>query len=265
MALVPRGGPGQLHTTRPRSVYDITGAGDVVLAMLGMCWARAVAPSEAVQLGSIAGALEVERTGVAKVTRREIRQELLLQAQAGFHPILSFEDLHAFGNVQRQSGRKIVFTNGCFDLLHVGHVTYLTETASHGDVLVVGVNSDRSVSRLKGPSRPIIGQTDRAALLAALDCVDAVVIFEDMTPHRILETLRPDVLVKGGTYTPEEVVGREVVEAYGGEVRVTGMVEGISTSKIIASIERQGASPEVLPLPSPSNPNGFEASRREAG
>ncbi|MFO7901745.1 MAG: D-glycero-beta-D-manno-heptose 1-phosphate adenylyltransferase [Planctomycetota bacterium] len=265
MARVPRGGPGQLHTTRPREVYDITGAGDVVLAMLGMCWARGIDPTAAVQLGGIAGALEVERPGVSKVTREEIRGELLVQTQAAFDGVLSLCELEAFGNLQRQLGRKIVFTNGCFDLLHVGHVKYLAEAASYGDVLVVGVNSDQSVRRLKGPSRPIVGEADRAALLAALDCVDGVVIFEDMTPHRMLEMLRPDVLVKGGTYGPDEVVGREVVEAYGGDVCVTGMVEGISTTTIIESIERLGSSRQVLPLPSRPHQDALDTSRREAG
>ena len=142
----------------------------------------------------------------------------------------------AFGQQQRRLGRKVVFTNGCFDLLHVGHVTYLAEAASYGDVLVVGVNSDASVRKLKGPTRPVITETDRAAMLAALACVDGVVVFEDSTPHRLLEALRPDVLVKGGTYAPSEVVGREVVEAYGGEIRVTSVVEGISTTRIVDSI-----------------------------
>ncbi len=249
MALVPRRGTGQLFGTRVRAVYDITGAGDVVMAMLGICCAAGVDAADAVQLGNVAGALEVERTGVSKVTRAEIRSELLLQSQPEFDRLLTLDDLQAFGDCQRQLGRKIVFTNGCFDLLHVGHVTYLAEAAAHGDVLVVGVNSDASVRRLKGPSRPVISQSDRAALLAALACVDGVVVFDDDTPHRMLELLRPDVLVKGGTYATHEVVGREVVEAYGGEIRVTGVVDGISTTKIVASLGRKDVSQETLPLP----------------
>ena len=169
------------------------------------------------------------------------------------------------GDYQRHLGRKIVFTNGCFDLLHVGHVTYLAEAAAHGDVLVVGVNSDESVRQLKGPSRPVIGQSDRAALLAALACVDGVVVFEDSTPHRMLELLRPDVLVKGGTYAPHEVVGREVVEAYGGEIRVTGVVDGISTTKIVDSIGAPADSQELLPLPVDDAPRDEEDRWREAG
>ncbi len=249
MALVPRRGAGQLFGTRVRAVYDITGAGDVVLAMLGICCAADVDAADAVQLGNVAGALEVERTGVSKVTRAEIRSELLLQSQPEFDSLLTLDDLQAFGDCQRQLGRRIVFTNGCFDLLHVGHVTYLAEAAAHGDVLVVGVNSDASVRRLKGPSRPVIGESDRAALLAALACVDGVVVFDDDTPHRMLEQLRPDVLVKGGTYATHEVVGREVVEAYGGEIRVTGVVDGISTTKIVDSLGRKDVAHPTLALP----------------
>jgi D-beta-D-heptose 7-phosphate kinase/D-beta-D-heptose 1-phosphate adenosyltransferase len=139
-----------------------------------------------------------------------------------------------------------VFTNGCFDLLHVGHVSYLEEAAAMGDLLVVGLNSDSSVRNLKGPDRPVIAEGDRAAMLAAMQCVDAVVIFDDATPHRLLHALRPDVLVKGGTYTTDEVVGREIVLAYGGEIHVTNVVDGISTTQIVRSLS--GQSPTVAPL-----------------
>ena len=168
--------------------------------------------------------------------------------QPGFQKLLTRDSLQAFGDHQRRMGRKIVFTNGCFDLLHVGHVTYLAEAAAFGDVLVVGVNSDASVRRLKGPSRPVISESDRAAMLAALACVEAVVIFDEDTPHRLLEALRPDVLVKGGTYAPSEVVGREIVEAYGGEIRVTSVVDGISTTQIVQSLVDQRSAKEVIPL-----------------
>jgi len=248
MAMVSRRGTGRLYPTRPRAVYDITGAGDAVLAMLGIGWADAMSPDDAVQLSNVAGALEVERTGVCKVTRDEILGELRRRGQVEFNGVLSWENLKAYGESQRQLGRKIVFTNGCFDLLHVGHVTYLAEAASYGDVLVVGVNSDASVRELKGPRRPVITQQDRASLLAALACVDAVIVFDESTPHRLLETLRPDVLVKGGTYAPHEVVGREVVESYGGEIRVTGAVDGISTTRIFDSITAPAQTHRVRPM-----------------
>ena len=180
--------------------------------------------------------------------------------------ILAREQLAAWAEAVHEAGRTIGFTNGCFDLLHVGHVTYLSEAASYGDVLVVGVNSDASVRRLKGPQRPVIGQDDRAALLAALGCVDGVMVFDEATPHRVLEVLRPDVLIKGGTYTPQEVVGREVVESYGGEVRVTGMVEGVSTTNIIRSMGGVSSSQEVLPLPAGiQGADDHQVGRRAAG
>ena len=137
----------------------------------------------------------------------------------------------------RQDGKTIVFTNGCFDLLHVGHTSMLEEAAEHGDVLIVAINSDASVRRLKGDTRPIIGEQDRAKLLAALACVDHVLIFYEDTPHRPLAAIRPDVLVKGGT-TPD-IVGREIVESYGGRVERTAEIEDTSTTTLVSRIQIQ--------------------------
>ena len=131
----------------------------------------------------------------------------------------------------RRLGKKIVFTNGCFDLLHIGHVSYLQEAATLGDVLVVAVNSDLSVKRIKGPTRPIIREEDRSALLAALACVTHVLVFDEDTPESLLRRIRPDVLVKGGTTI--DIVGREIVEAYGGRVCLAGQVPGVSTTQLI--------------------------------
>jgi D-beta-D-heptose 7-phosphate kinase/D-beta-D-heptose 1-phosphate adenosyltransferase len=135
---------------------------------------------------------------------------------------------------RRRSGEVIAFTNGCFDLLHIGHVRYLQQAREQGSCLIVAINSDDSVRRLKGPLRPVIGQNERAEMLASLECVDFVTVFEEDTPIPLLELLRPDVLVKGGT-TPV-VVGRELVEGYGGKVITTGAVEGLSTTEIINRI-----------------------------
>ncbi|MFB3072968.1 MAG: D-glycero-beta-D-manno-heptose 1-phosphate adenylyltransferase, partial [bacterium] len=136
----------------------------------------------------------------------------------------------------RGRNKSIVFTNGCFDLLHAGHIMMLNKARSLGDLLVLGLNSDESVSNLKGPERPIIGQGDRAKIIASLDCVDNVIIFDEATPERLIEELAPDVLVKGGDYTLEEVVGREIVEAAGGRVELVPLVEGWSTSDIVQRI-----------------------------
>lgn len=144
-------------------------------------------------------------------------------------------------------GRKIVFTNGCFDLLHVGHVRYLKEAKRLGEILVVAINSDRSTTRLKGPSRPINTQQDRAEVLAALACVDYVTVFDEPDPHRIISVLKPDLLVKGGDWTPETTIGREIVEREGGRVVVVPYVEGISTTEIISRIVRSFTSTSRIP------------------
>jgi len=142
----------------------------------------------------------------------------------------------------RAAGARVVFTNGVFDLLHRGHVEYLEEARALGDRLVVGLNTDASVRRLKGPSRPIVGEQDRAALVRALACVDLVVLFDDDTPLRLIEAVRPAVLVKGGDYTPETIVGREFVESQGGRVATIALREGLSSSEIVRRIrEGRGA------------------------
>jgi D-beta-D-heptose 7-phosphate kinase / D-beta-D-heptose 1-phosphate adenosyltransferase len=249
MMLVQRDGSGKIFPTHARAVYDITGAGDMVLAVVGLCLADGVAAADAVRLGNVAAGLEVERAGVAVIYRDELRAELLSLRGGGPQKVVTREQAGLLALEHRRHGQKIVFTNGCFDLLHVGHVTYLTEAAALGDVLVVGVNSDASVRKLKGEGRPVIGQSDRAAMLAALACVHHVIVFDDDTPHALLHAIRPDVLVKGGTYTTDEVVGHEVVEAYGGTVCVTGVVDGISTTNILASLSRgvSGQSAEARP------------------
>ena len=132
--------------------------------------------------------------------------------------------------------KKVVFTNGCFDLLHIGHIKYLRQARSYGDLLIIGLNDDNSVRKLKGPKRPLIGQDERAHLLAALDCVDYVVLFSELTPEKLIKGIKPDVLVKGGDYTKAEVVGRDIVESYGGRVEIVPVVEGMSTSNIVKKI-----------------------------
>ncbi len=136
----------------------------------------------------------------------------------------------------RDEGKRIVFTNGCFDLFHVGHLRYLEEARALGDVLVVGVNSDPSVRRLKGPKRPILPAGERAEVLSGLECVDFVTIFHELDPSRLIALLRPHLLVKGGDWTKETVVGRELVEGWGGEIRIIPLVEGASTSQLIETI-----------------------------
>jgi D-beta-D-heptose 7-phosphate kinase / D-beta-D-heptose 1-phosphate adenosyltransferase len=244
MMLVKHDGTGEIFSTRARAVYDITGAGDMVMAMVGLCLAAGASPPNAVRMGNVAAGLEVERAGATVIRRDEIRAELLSGRGAGAQKIITRDQAARLAEEYRRRGDRVVFANGCFDLLHIGHVTHLAEAAIHGDVLMVGINSDASVKKLKGPERPVVCQQDRAAMLAALACVQHVVIFDEDTPHALLRAIRPDVLVKGGEYSTGQVVGREVVEGYGGMVRVTGHVEGVSTSNIVAGIAGRDATAE---------------------
>jgi D-beta-D-heptose 7-phosphate kinase/D-beta-D-heptose 1-phosphate adenosyltransferase len=227
-------GTGQRIGTRPRSVYDVTGAGDVVLAMLAVAVAEGLALADAVALSNVAGGLAVERFGVVAIQRSEVIDELNTMLGLRSHKVLDRESLaHALA-ARRQRGERIVFTNGCFDLLHMGHVRYLQQARELGNGLIVAINSDDSVRRLKGESRPIIGEAERAEMLASLECVDYVTIYDEDTPIPLLEMLQPELLVKGGS-TPV-VVGQEVVEAYGGKVLTLDLVEGLSTTTIIERI-----------------------------
>lgn len=236
MALSNRDGTERLFPTRPRQVYDITGAGDMVLAVIGMALAGGLDYGDAIRLANTAGGLEVEKVGVCIVTRDEIVADLVGRPQRPTGKVLHLATLEREIDRRRQSGQRIVFTNGCFDILHAGHVRYLQEAATHGDCLLVAINSDASVRRLKGSRRPVIGEEDRAAMLAALAVVDFVVVFDESTPHSLLHRLKPDVLVKGGNYSHDGVVGWEVVEAYGGQVVVGPEIAGLSTTMIIERI-----------------------------
>ena len=236
LVLVESAGNAEWFPTRARDVYDVTGAGDMVLAMVGLCRAAGMSFRDAARLANVAAGLEVERSGVAPVTRAEISSALRQSRRPARDKRVSQERLTALAEQYRRDGKRIVFTNGCFDLLHAGHLRCLEDAAQCGDVLVVALNSDAGVRRLKGNSRPIVNEVERAALVAALECVDHVVIFDDDTPHALLRQLRPDVLAKGGTYLPAEVVGREVVEAYGGCVCLTGTVAERSTTGLLEAL-----------------------------
>ena len=239
MALVDRAGCHRHFPVRARQVYDITGAGDMVLAMLGMALGAGCDYDEAVVLANAAGGLEVERIGVATVAREEIVHDLL-HGSGARNKLVDRPTLARELERSRQQGRAIVFTNGCFDVLHAGHVHYLREARAQGDLLVVGLNTDQSIRRLgKGPDRPVNVQASRALVLGALECVDHVCLFDQDTPAELIEAVRPDVLVKGADYRPEEVVGREFVESYGGRLHLARLVPGESTS---GTLDRMGSS-----------------------
>jgi D-beta-D-heptose 7-phosphate kinase/D-beta-D-heptose 1-phosphate adenosyltransferase len=250
MALCRADGRVEIVPTRPRQVYDITGAGDMVLSVVGLCLAAGADYDEAAALGNVAGGLEVERIGVALLTRDEILRDLIDHHHPERSKCPGREALIAEVRRRQRAGRKVVFTNGCFDLLHVGHARLLRQAAALGDFLVVGLNSDASVRRLKGETRPLNPIDARTELLAALECVDAVTVFDEDTPLSLIEALQPDVLVKGGDYRPDEVVGREVVEARGGRLVLIPLVEGHSTTGLARRLASH--TPETTP-PTPAH------------
>jgi len=239
MAIVHSDGRSEVFPTRPRQVYDITGAGDMVLAVLGMALAAGADYDSAIRLANIAGGLEVEKIGVATVTREEILRDLLHGAPGhselgpGLEKVHSPETLLAELHGCRALAQRVAFTNGCFDVLHAGHVQYLQEARAQADLLVVGVNSDAGVRRLKGADRPINSFADRALVLAALESVDYLVLFDEPTPLELIQALRPDVLVKGADYRREDVVGGDFVESYGGRVHLASLRRGHSTTRLL--------------------------------
>ena len=233
MALVRADGRSEVVPTRPRQVYDITGAGDMVLSIVGLCLAAGADYDETAALGNVAGGLEVEKIGVALLTRREILHDLIKHQPAEANKVLHNSALLAEVARRRALGQSIVFTNGCFDILHIGHARLLRQAKLEGDALIVGINTDAGVRRLKGPTRPINDEVARAELLGALECVDLVTTFDADTPIDLIEAIQPDVLVKGGDYQPDQVVGRALVEGSGGRLVLIPLVAGHSTTNIV--------------------------------
>jgi D-beta-D-heptose 7-phosphate kinase/D-beta-D-heptose 1-phosphate adenosyltransferase len=238
MALSHRDGTEAIYPTRPRQVYDITGAGDMVMSVLGLALAAGADYPSAIRLANVAGGLEVEKIGVATVTREEILNDLLhtpttADPHAASAKLRTLQRLLPELDARRGLGQKVAFTNGCFDILHMGHVQYLTEARAQADCLVVGLNTDAGVRALKGPGRPVNSEEARAAVLAGLAVVDYLLLFDDPTPIELIKAIRPDVLVKGADYRKDQVVGADVVESYGGRVHLAGLREGYSTTKLI--------------------------------
>ena len=238
MALAHRDGTEAVYPTRPRQVYDITGAGDMVMSVLGLALASGSDYPSAIRLANVAGGLEVEKIGVATVSREEILNDLFhspapADAIAATSKLRTLPRLLADLNTRRQLGHRVAFTNGCFDILHSGHVHYLNEARAQADCLVVALNSDASVRGLKGAGRPVNPEDARAAVLAGLMAVDYLVLFSDETPIELIRAIKPDVLVKGADYHKDQVVGADLVEAWGGRVHLAGLREGYSTTKII--------------------------------
>ncbi len=222
--------------TVAREVFDVSGAGDTVLASLAAGMAAGMEMVEAARLANITAGIAVAKLGTSTVAPAEIINAVALAHSDSDSKIKNRDVLAVLVEAEKARGKRVVFTNGCFDLLHAGHVKYLQKARTLGDLLVLGLNSDASVRRLKGEKRPLIGERERAHILAALDCIDYVVIFEEDTPLELIAALKPHILVKGGDYTPEAVVGRELVESYGGRVELVSFVDGKSTTNIIERV-----------------------------
>ncbi len=221
--------------TRAKEVYDVTGAGDTVLSVLGAGVAAGLMFPQAAELANLAAGIVVAKVGTSSVSPEEMiehaaRGESVLKKTGLLHDLL--QKISLLGPEKK----KIIFTNGCFDLLHVGHIKYLQKARELGDFLIVAINSDDSVKRLKGDKRPLIREDERAMILSALECVDHVLIFKEDTPLSILKRIRPDILVKGGDYTKDQVIGRELVEGYGGRVELISYIDNRSSSNLINQI-----------------------------
>ena len=234
--LATRGKSGQMVPTRARPVYDVAGAGDMVIAVVALALAAGTPLPEAVRLANVAGGLEVQKFGVQTVSREEIISELLEEARLSGDKVRSLDNLLVDLARHRMLGERIVWTNGCFDVIHAGHIDFLEFAGRQGDVLVLGLNSDSSVRANKGPERPICNQEHRSRVLAALEAIDYIVIYDDPTPQKLIEAVRPDVLVKGEDWRHKGVVGREFVEAHGGKVVLAPLVKGLSTTELVRRI-----------------------------
>ena len=223
--------------TNAREVFDVVGAGDTVVATLALALAAGMPLLDGARLANAAAGLVVGKRGTATVTQSELLDELgRLSIEATGESDTKYSELRGLAERRRQWGAdrlKVGFTNGCFDILHIGHLHTLDFARSHCDRLIVAINSDASVRRLKGPTRPINGQDDRARMLAALTCVDAVIVFDEDTPAEIIDALQPDLLVKGADYAVGEIVGGATVLARGGQVLTCPLLPDRSTTKII--------------------------------
>ncbi len=220
-----------------KQVFDVSGAGDTVIATLAAGLIHGLHHQQALQLANIAAGIVVGKVGTVPITREELLNELTTQNSAKqADKVCNLPQLLERVQYWRSNKQKIVFTNGCFDLLHAGHVTYLEAAKKTGNKLVLGLNTDRSVSALKGPTRPVIHEQDRARVLAALESIDAVILFDEDTPLNLIHAIKPDVIVKGSDYSEDQVVGGAEVKSWGGKVALIDVVEGRSTSNIIKKL-----------------------------
>ncbi|MEE9257932.1 MAG: D-glycero-beta-D-manno-heptose 1-phosphate adenylyltransferase, partial [Nitrospinaceae bacterium] len=227
--------PVSIHTTA-KEVFDVTGAGDTVISVFAMSSAVGFNFQESAWLSNMAASIVVGKVGTAVVTLNEINEFLQDEMLRTAHTVLELDELKKIVSLAKSTGKTVVFTNGCFDILHGGHIEFLQKAKALGDLLVVGVNTDESVRAIKGDGRPIKNQKERTDILSALKYVDYITVFGENTPENLIREVRPDILVKGDDYTIDEVVGREIVEGYGARVELIPIVEGLSTTKTVEKI-----------------------------
>ena len=217
-----------------KQVFDVSGAGDTVIATLAAGLMHNLSVLQSLQLANIAAAVVVGKVGTVPISQLDLLEALASQqGSAQANKVCDLDSLNLKVSAWKSANQKIVFTNGCFDLLHAGHVTYLEAAKKRGDKLILGLNTDRSVSAIKGPTRPVVNENDRARVLAALESIDAVILFDEDTPLNLINAIQPNVIAKGSDYTAEQVVGGKEVQSWGGEIALIDLVEGRSTSNII--------------------------------
>lgn len=237
MALITQQDTPYLLKSQAQEVYDVTGAGDTVMAVLATGYASGLSLQNSVHLANQAASVVVRKVGTSTVSKAELDEAIKADMRHQGYVPMNEDELLELIKLSQKNGEKVVFTNGCFDLLHSGHVRYLNEAAKLGERLIIAVNSDESVKKLKGDSRPIVGVDGRMELLSALSCVDWVVAFNEETPERLICKLQPDVLVKGGDYKPEEIAGAQCVWDAGGQVEILSFWDGYSTTKLVDKIQ----------------------------
>jgi D-beta-D-heptose 7-phosphate kinase/D-beta-D-heptose 1-phosphate adenosyltransferase len=231
MSLVNKNGTKNFKS-EAKDVYDVSGAGDTVVGTIAAFLAKGAELCEAVEISNIAAGIAVGKVGTYAVTLTDIKNAI--HSKSG-QKLLSMENIADIADIWKKQSKKIVFTNGCFDIIHAGHISLLKQAKQFGDILIVGLNSDASVKQLKGETRPINNEGDRAEVLCAFEFVDAVTIFSEQTPLELIKKILPDVLVKGADYTLQTVVGADIVAANGGKVELVKLIEGKSSSKVIQS------------------------------
>ena len=228
-------------SAKARQVYDVSGAGDTVLAVLGLAVASGISFEDGAVLANISAGIVVGKVGTATVSRQELSSVLKHDDISSKHKDLS--ELPAIIQDMKKKGKRLVMTNGCFDLLHAGHIKLFSASKQLGDVLIVAIDDDDSVRDLKGKGRPVIRARERVRVISALDSVDYVVVFSSQELSKLIEIIRPDVLTKGSNYASEEVFGRELVEKLGGRVVLIPVTEKISSTRIINNIRNSEIAP----------------------